>query len=95
MKSNNQTLTTTIPFENGWTAKVDGKSVQPKRWAKMFTYIPISKGHHKVVFTYWPEGLKIGILITVFGLAFIGTEYVLKRRHKKSTTDHETSTETK
>ena len=93
--SNNQALTTTIPFENGWTAKVDGKSVQPERWAKMFLYIPINKGHHKVVFTYWPEGLKVGLLITAFGLAFIGTEAILKRRKKQKNENPEGPTNTK
>ncbi len=95
VKSNNQALTTTIPFENGWTAKVDGKSVKPKRWAKMFLYIPINKGHHKVVFTYWPEGLRVGLLITAFGLAFIGTEATLKHRKKQKAKHTETPTNTK
>lgn len=95
VKSNNQSLTTTIPFEHGWTAKVDGKTVQPKRWAKMFTYIPISKGHHKVVFTYWPEGIKAGLIITAFGLAFIGTEFVLKRRKRNQNQSSENPQESK
>ncbi|ORN25447.1 YfhO family protein [Lentilactobacillus parabuchneri] len=95
VKSNNQSLTTTIPFEKGWHATVDGKSVKPKQWAKMFTYIPISKGHHKVVFTYWPQGLFAGIWITVFGFAFIGTEYFLKRRRNAKALTKQTPSDSK
>lgn len=82
VKANNQSLTTTIPYSKGWHVTVDNHTVTPRQWAKMFLYIPISKGHHQVKFTYWPVGLFPGILITGMTCIWIGTDYYLKKRKK-------------
>lgn len=59
-----QTLLTTIPYDKGWRIKVDGKKVNASAWANMFTKISLPKGKHQISFTYYPNGLIIGIWIS-------------------------------
>ncbi|MDT2637156.1 YfhO family protein [Enterococcus dongliensis] len=60
-----QTLITTIPYDKGWTAKIDGKKVDTKAFQDAFVSIHLPKGKHKVTFSYLPKGFIIG------GISFI------------------------
>ncbi|WP_348921134.1 YfhO family protein [Enterococcus rotai] len=60
-----QVLFTTIPYDKGWKATVDGKKVEIKALQNALITIPISKGKHKIVLNYFPQGLLIGILLFV------------------------------
>ncbi|GAA2906749.1 YfhO family protein [Enterococcus pseudoavium] len=55
-----QTLITTIPYDEGWSAKIDGKKVKTKAFQNAFVSIHVPKGQHKVTFTYLPKGLIAG-----------------------------------
>ncbi|MCV3740447.1 YfhO family protein [Lentilactobacillus hilgardii] len=82
VKAKQQALTTTIPYSKGWHVKVDNHSVTPKKWAKMFIYVPVSKGTHHVTFTYWPQGLGIGVTISLIGVCLIIGEYYYNKKKK-------------
>ena len=60
-----QTLITTIPYDKGWTAKIDGKKVDTKAFQDAFVSIHLPKGKHNVTFSYLPKGFIIG------GISFI------------------------
>lgn len=90
-----QVLLTTIPYDKGWKAYVDGKKVPIKAYKKAFVSIPISAGEHSLVFTYLPEGFTIGAILFVGCIgAFVFYEKVInkpkltlvsnKRKKKKS-----------
>lgn len=81
IKRANQSLTTTIPYSKGWHVKVDNHAVTPRKWGRMFISVPISKGSHHVTFTYWPQGLGTGILISILGIGYLFIENQWKRRH--------------
>ncbi len=81
VKAAKQSLTTTIPYSKGWHVKIDHQTVKPRKWAKMFIYVPITKGTHQVTFTYWPEGLGIGLTISLIGIFFVIGSYYYKRNH--------------
>ena len=57
-----QTLVTTIPYDEGWTAKVDGKKVDIKAFQDAFISIHVPKGKHTVTFSYMPKGFIIGAI---------------------------------
>ncbi|MCH4168863.1 MAG: YfhO family protein [Streptococcaceae bacterium] len=84
--SSNQTLFLSIPYNQGWTAKVDGKAVTTKRIFKGFLAIEIPKGKHKIELTFIPVGFKIGVICFIgASLIFILSEwlaYKLRRRSK-------------
>lgn len=60
-----QVLLTTIPFDKGWKAYVDGKKVPIKAYKKAFVSIPISAGKHTLTFSYLPEGFILGSILFV------------------------------
>lgn len=55
----------TIPYDAGWTVKVDGKEVDVYDWNKSLMYINLSKGSHKIELSYTPVDLYKGIFITI------------------------------
>ena len=69
----NGDLFLTLPYDKGWAAKVDGKSVKIKQAQTGFMTVPISKGTHTVKLTFIPQGLKLGSLC--FALALISFIY--------------------
>ncbi|MBM7711888.1 YfhO family protein [Enterococcus xiangfangensis] len=63
-----QTLITTIPYDKGWTAKIDGKKVKTKAFQNAFISIHVPKGKHKITFSYLPQGLTIGAISFVLSI---------------------------
>ncbi len=66
-----QTLFTSIPYDESWTVRVDGKIVTPKKIAGAFLQIDIEEGTHTVTFDFVPKGFKPGLLITIFALLIL------------------------
>lgn len=62
-------LFTTIPYDKGWRAYVDGKKVETKSFANSLMTIPLTAGTHKIKLTYIPTGLIEGICISVIPTA--------------------------
>ena len=63
-----QTLITTIPYDEGWTAKIDGKKVDTKAFQNAFVSIHVPKGKHKVTFSYMPKGFIAGAISFVVAI---------------------------
>lgn len=76
----NQLLFTTIPQIPGWTVKVDGKKVSPKKALDMFITVPLTRGNHHITMRYVPPYLILGCTISIvsWGLAFL----TLRRRYR-------------
>ncbi len=78
-------LVTSIPYDKGWTVRVDGEETVCGTFLDTFLLIPLSKGTHTVEFSYMPAGSKPGILISVlsFGLlAGIAVWRIMKKKKK-------------
>lgn len=56
-----QVVLTTIPYDKGWRAYVDGKEVAIPTFKDAFLALPVSQGTHKIKFVFLPEGFKIGL----------------------------------
>lgn len=81
---NNQVLMTTIPYDKGWTAYVDGKKVAIKPLKKAFITIPLTKGKHDIKLSFLPQGFLLGLLCLIFSVAaFIGYLHLLKKKPPK------------
>ncbi|MBR5974885.1 MAG: YfhO family protein [Clostridiales bacterium] len=61
-------LITTIPYEEGWTVKVDGQKVQVVPYQDAFISIPIKSGHHHVELDFTPPGLLAGEILSAVGV---------------------------
>ena len=55
----------TIPYDKGWTVRVDGEIVECETLREAFFAVPVSSGIHTVTFDYETEGLKLGLFITI------------------------------
>ncbi|MBP5492317.1 MAG: YfhO family protein [Clostridiales bacterium] len=66
--SEEQFLMTTIPYEKGWTVKVDGVSVPVEVYQEAFVGVHLSSGAHHVEFTFAPPGMRIGVIISAVGV---------------------------
>lgn len=57
-----------VPYENGWSAVVDGKETPILRADIGFMSIPVSEGEHSFTFTYRQPYMQAGIYISIVSL---------------------------
>ena len=79
----NQTLFLSIPFDEGWTAKVDGQEVEVKKLNGAFIGIELTKGNHDIELKYTPPGFKIGMGISIVSVTALIFLIRLNRKAKK------------
>ena len=56
---------TSIPYDNGWTAYVDGEEYDISTVGNAFIALELEEGEHVIEFKYFPPGLKTGLIITI------------------------------
>lgn len=78
-----QIMLTTIPSEEGWTVKVDGKKVDTIEVLKAFIGIELEPGEHTVEMKYTPPGFNIGVFTLILGIGIIVMFYIYDRKHNK------------
>lgn len=77
----------TLPYDKGWTAKLDGKPVKLDRAQQGFMKLDAPTGQHKVELQFFPQGLKAGLTCFFVGIfLFIGYDFV---KRKSSMRDQE------
>ena len=72
-------LFTSIPYEKGWTVKVDGEEAETEKIFDAFLSVQIPSGEHEITFEYFPAGLKPGIIITLASMAILAMLFVVDR----------------
>jgi uncharacterized membrane protein YfhO/putative flippase GtrA len=72
-------LFTSIPYEDGWTIKVDGKKTDYYRVYDAFIAIDLKEGNHQIEFVYYPPGLKLGIIVSLISMLLFGL-YIWKEK---------------
>ena len=55
---------TSVPYERGWTVKVDGEIIEPEVIGNAFIGISLSEGSHHIEMRYMPEGFAAGLTIS-------------------------------
>lgn len=74
-----------VPYEEGWTAYVDGVKVDIEKVNVGFMAVLVGEGEHTVRFEYMTPGLNIGLIITAFAIVLFAPYLVLwnvyKRKH--------------
>lgn len=59
---------TSIPYYKGFKVYVDGKQTEITRIGNALIGVKLQKGEHDIRITYFPYGLKLGIILSVFGI---------------------------
>lgn len=76
-----------VPYDEGWTIRIDGEKVSPFRIGEGFMGVEMTKGQHSVQMTYMPEGFLPGAGITavsVLLLCLYIRRFRKKRRKRRS-----------
>ncbi len=60
-------LITSIPYEKGFTIRVDGKTVQTEKVNTAFLGCRLEAGAHKIEILYHAPGMKAGKALSVAG----------------------------
>ena len=91
---------TSIPYDAGWTAYVDGEKTDIQTVAGAFIALDLKAGDHTVEFKYFPVGLKTGLILTfaawlIFALlqSRRGKASKVKQQEKNMECDDSTSLE--
>lgn len=66
-----QTMMTTIPYEPGWTVRVDGKKVDYYKISNALIGVDVPAGEHVVTMRFFPAGLKIGLIVSGVGVLIV------------------------
>jgi hypothetical protein len=67
-----QIIFTTIPYESGWRAKVDGERIEIKTACDgAFVALEVPPGEHEVSLWYVPDGLVAGLALCAPALALL------------------------
>lgn len=79
-------LVLSIPYEPGWTLKIDGIETELHSFEDTFLSAPISLGEHEIELNYYPGGLSAGILISLLSLTlFLLISFLTKKKALKKT----------
>lgn len=75
-------LCLSIPYNIGWSAKVDGEKVDLLRANSMYMAIPLTAGQHKIELAYTTPMLKTGIVLSIisFGIFIAMAIVYIKRK---------------
>ncbi len=57
-------LYTSIPYEKGWTLKVDNILTEPVLFADTMLAVPLKAGAHSIELSYRPDGLTSGFIVS-------------------------------
>ncbi len=86
-------LYTSIPYEKGWTLKVDNVETEPVLFADTMLAVPLKSGAHSIELSYHPEGFTPGLLISAVSAVllalFVFASRALDRRPKPAVSSDE------
>jgi hypothetical protein len=73
-------------FDQGWSARVDGQSTAVLRANLTMRAVPLQAGHHQIVLSFSPPGLRIGLAISIASLLVIVFALLFGRRRRPQVT---------
>lgn len=75
-----------VTYDKGWNAKVNGKPTEIINLYGSFIGIPLNEGENEVSISFFPKGLKIGLLISLASLLVFAFIYYLHIKKKMKAT---------
>ena len=68
--------TVSLPYDEGFTVKVDGKKVEIKKVMDFMLGFDVEKGKHEIVITYMPRGFILGAILSGVGVLLLILMYI-------------------
>jgi len=81
--ADNQEIMTSIPYDEGFTVKIDGKKTETGIFADTFMTIKCPPGEHEVQISYISPGVMTGCIICIISLILSVLYFKINRRNKK------------
>ena len=78
----NKILFLSIPFDRGWTVKVNGETRQLFLVNCGFTGLPLDSGDYTIELSYQPKLVKIGFIVTILSIIIYIMLIVLEKNKK-------------
>lgn len=75
-------LLLTIPYDTGWTCRVDGVIVTPEKIGDTLMGLPVAAGEHTIALAYTPLGFRTGILLSLVSILLFVLLCALHARRK-------------
>lgn len=63
-----QKIMTSIPYDDGWSVRIDGEKVEAEKFADTFMVIDCPAGDHEIRLSYVSPGVKVGGMAAVLSL---------------------------
>lgn len=63
-----QVVFTTIPYDKGWKAYIDGERVEIPTFKDAFLAIPVPKGKHTLKLVFLPQGIIVGSILFIISI---------------------------
>ncbi|MCD7825171.1 MAG: YfhO family protein [Clostridiaceae bacterium] len=88
-----ETIITSIPYDEGWTVKLDGETVETTKYADAFLAVKAEPGSYEISFSYVSPGFAPGMAMFVIALialantSFFGKSKGLRLLKKKALCD--------
>lgn len=81
----NNSISTSIPYSNGWHLSIDGKKYQIRKINNQFIGVDhLTPGKHKLVLSFYPNGLNLGIIISLITLIILIIISILMHKKRES-----------
>jgi len=78
---NGDYLFVAVPYQKGYTAKVNGKNVKVVEALDGFMAIPLMQGENRISIKYTPPGMELGLTVTIFTLVGILLAFFFKIKY--------------
>ncbi len=72
-----------VPYDDGWTAMVNGEPVIIEKANIGFMAVRVPEGEAEIVFTYLAPGLKTGVFITIGSIVLFAIYIFVMKAHDK------------
>ena len=73
-------LCTTVPYDAGWTVKVDGQEVEALAVGDALLAVDLEPGDHEISLHFYPRGLTLGIVVSAGSLACLVLLLVIQKK---------------
>ena len=76
-------ILTSIPYEEGWTAYIDGAQADIIPYEDALISLDAEPGHHDVRLTFTPPGFKAGAVLSLLGIIGFAALEIADRKNKR------------
>ncbi len=81
--SEGEVLFTSIPYQDGWTVRVDGKKVKHAEALEAMIAVKLTPGTHTVTLSYTPPGFVFGVVLLILGIGMLVMFYRYDKKYNK------------